>query len=112
MSRLVIVVPDSLAAGFRLAGTSVVTSEDTEEALAAVEALSEDDDVGVIGLFEPYYEAADEALRLKLRAQAHPVVVGVPSGLGQTARGDGRGRLAALLEEAVGLKVTFRGEEG
>jgi vacuolar-type H+-ATPase subunit F/Vma7 len=110
MSRVVLVVPNDIAPGFRLAGAAVVGCEDALDAFDALGPLL-DEDVGVVGLWEEWFDGASDAQRAALRALPRPVVVAVPSGAGERDATRRRARIAELLEEAVGLRVTFRPEE-
>lgn len=110
MARLTMVAPPELAVGFRLAGTDVVAVDDAVETAVALERLRHDPEVGVIGVFAPFFEALEPALRLACEDSVAPVVVAVPLGEAGSGSTDYRARMASLLQRAIGYRISF-GEE-
>ncbi len=112
MARLTMVAPPELAVGFRLAGTDVVAVYDPEDTEAALERLRADPEVGVIGVYAPFLERLEPAIRSEYEDSVAPVVVAVPVGAVGTEARDHRARLAALLQRAIGYRISFgEGEE-
>lgn len=111
VAHLELVVPEELGAGFLIGGAGVHAAADPVTAAATVRRLIADGERGVIAVYEPWLAAFGRAERERLEESVTPVVVAVPSGLaaaGATAR---RARLAALLQRAVGYRITFEEEE-
>ena len=111
MARLMMIAPPELAVGFRLAGTDAVAVETAAETGAVLERLTADAEVGVIGVYAPFFEALPMETRLEYEDSVAPVVISVPVGAAGTGARDHRARLAALLQRAIGYRITF-GEEG
>lgn len=108
MGRLIVITTPDLAAGFRLAGVTTLVAE-APAALAdmltrLVEVERED---GVIAVHEPFLAALDQRLRRRLDDLVEPIVVAIPAGE-QDRLGWRRGRLADMLQRAVGQEMTFR----
>ncbi len=107
MARLTMVAPRELAVGFRLAGTDVVAVDDAAATEAALERLCSDPEVGVIGVFAPFFDALEPATRRAYEDSVAPVVVAVPLGVVGTEAMDHRARLASLLQRAIGYRISF-----
>ncbi len=107
MARLTMVVPPELAIGFRLAGTDVEAVEDSSETRVALDRLVADPEVGVIGVYAPFFEGLEPAARSEYEDSVAPVVLPVPLGpVGAEGR-DHRARLASLLQRAIGYRISF-----
>ncbi len=112
MARLTMVAPPELAVGFRLAGTDVVAVDDPEATGVALERLAADIEVGVIGVYAPFFDELDPATRRAYEDSVAPVVIAVPLGAVGTEARDHRARLASLLQRAIGYRISFgEGEE-
>jgi len=111
MARLIMVAPPELAVGFRLAGTDVVAVDDVVETATALDRLREDPEVGVIGVFAPFFDALEPAVRLTYEDSVAPVIVAVPLGDVGGGSTDHRARMASLLQRAIGYRISFGEEE-
>lgn len=111
MARLTVVAPPDLAVGFRLAGTDVVPVEDAGETAAALEHLGADPEVGVIGVYAPFFDDLAPDTRRRWEESVAPVVIAVPVGAAGTGARDHRARLASLLQRAIGYRISFGGED-
>lgn len=111
MARLIMVAPPELAVGFRLAGTDVVAVDDPVETAVALERLGADAEVGVIGVYAPFFDALEPADRLRYEDSVAPVVVAVPLGDVGSGSTDHRARMAALLQRAIGYRISFGEDE-
>lgn len=109
-SRLIVVAPPELTAGYRLAGAAVREASDAAQAEAAIADLIASGEQGVIAVFAPLLAGMDAARRRRLEDSIAPVIVGLPAGAGSEEAATHRARLAALLQRAVGYHITF-GEE-
>ena len=101
------VTPPDLAVGFRLAGTDVVAVDDAASTEAALERLAADPEVGVIGVYAPFFERLDPEARRGYEDSVAPVVLPVPVGAVGTEAIDHRARLASLLQRAIGYRISF-----
>jgi vacuolar-type H+-ATPase subunit F/Vma7 len=107
MARLTMVAPTELAVGFRLAGTDVVAVDTPEDTEAALERLRNDAEVGVIGVYAPFFDRLEPAIRRTYEDSVAPVVIAVPLGGTGTEAWDHRARLASLLQRAIGYRISF-----
>ncbi len=107
MARLTMVAPPELAVGFRLAGTDVVAVDDPADMEAALERLQADPEVGVIGVYAPFFDQLQPAARRAYEDSVAPVVIAVPLGAVGTEPTDHRARLASLMQRAIGYRISF-----
>lgn len=109
MSRLLVLTTRELAAGYRLAGVSVLEVSSSEDAATQLEDLLERED-GVIAVHAPFFHEFARPLRRRLDARLTPLVVPLPAGMTDAQAGDRRTRLLELLRQAVGYEITFGDE--
>ena len=110
-SRLVVLAPPELTAGFHLAGVEVRSVQSLVETEEELRRLEQQDEQGVIAVYRPFLEQLDPDLAHRLESTLQPVVVALPTGLGSRTEGDRRARLMERLQRAVGYHITFGGEE-
>lgn len=108
---LVVVVPEELESGFRLAGVETVATASAAAAQTAVDRLTADRIEGVVAVYEPYLVEFPQETIVRLEQSLQPVVIGLPSGLHEPSGGARRARIAAMLTRAVGYQVTFGARE-
>lgn len=106
-SRLVVITPAELAEGFRLTGVFTSVAESSEQAEQAIRALLHEGERGVICIHAPLFAGLDKSLQTRLRTSVAPVVVELPTGMGQEDDNVRRTRLAERLQHAIGYHVTF-----
>lgn len=105
--RLVVLTTPAAAAGYRLAGVTVLVAEDADAGSMALERLLDaGQEGGVVAVHRAFLEAAGPALRGRADAGTTPLVVELPSRARGDA-GDRRTRLQALLARAVGYEISF-----
>jgi vacuolar-type H+-ATPase subunit F/Vma7 len=109
MSRLLVLTTRELAAGYRLAGVTVLEVASSEDAATQLEDLLERED-GVIAVHAPFFHGFPRPLRLRLDARLSPLVVPLPAGMTDAQAGDRRTRLLRMLRQAVGYEITFGDE--
>lgn len=108
MGRLIVITTPDLAPGFRLAGATTLLAESPETVAGLLTRLVDvEREDGVIGVHEPFLAGIDGHLRRRLDDLVAPVVVAIPAG-DQDRSGWRRGRLADMLQRAVGREITFR----
>ena len=91
----------------RLAGANAVEARDAEEAAGILERLLDEPDVAVVGVHGPFWEDIASRFEARVAHQVLPVIVDIPSG-GEAHRTSRRARLTAMLQQAVGQRITFR----
>jgi V/A-type H+/Na+-transporting ATPase subunit F len=89
-------------AGFRLAGISgqVVTSP--ERAVAVLEKMSANADIGIVIITEKLAEEIREKIETMRQSRERPLIVEIPDSSGPLA---GRKSLRDFVEEAVGMRI-------
>lgn len=108
MYKLVAIVNQNVADGFRLAGIEVVAVQDDAEARTEILSFLESDDVGIIALDERYHGAIDERLEKRLDAVYRPVLVMLPLETKADMNALTQQRLSRLIRRAVGFDVTLK----
>ena len=110
MARLVVITEPDLVSGYRLAGAEALPAADSDEAARILESLLDDSDVAVIGVHGAFWEVIGPRFEGEVARRILPVVVDIPTG-GETQRRTRRARLAAMLQQAVGQRISFRKEQ-
>jgi vacuolar-type H+-ATPase subunit F/Vma7 len=110
-ARLVVISPEELVSGFRLAGVDVEVADDGAGAEVVIRHLLRQGERGVIAVYAPFFAAIDEDLQRRLRASVSPVVVELPTGIGAEPDHVRRTRLANRLQRAIGYHITFGDDE-
>jgi V/A-type H+-transporting ATPase subunit F len=111
MSRLVVIADPETALGFQLAGVEVLRADDLESARTRLFDLIGDANVGLVAVSAALLEQLDESTRRRIEASYKPVVVSLPTGGPSTGFPSRREYLAALIRRAIGLHITFPGED-
>jgi vacuolar-type H+-ATPase subunit F/Vma7 len=109
MSRLLVLTPPELSAGYRLAGVATLEIRSPAEATTRLEELLRHED-GVIAVHAPYFHALGRSLRRRLEALSTPLVVPLPASTSADEAQDRRDRLLRMLRQAVGYEITFSDE--
>jgi vacuolar-type H+-ATPase subunit F/Vma7 len=109
VSRLLVLTTRELAAGYRLAGVTVLEVASSAEAATQLEELLDQED-GVIAVHAPFFHEFARPLRQRLDARLTPLVVPLPAGMTDDQAGDRRTRLLRMLRQAVGYEITFGDE--
>jgi vacuolar-type H+-ATPase subunit F/Vma7 len=104
MSRLVVVAAPAIADGFRLAGSSTVTTRPGAETMAALRGLVAAGDVGLVLVTAELWSSVDERLRGSLERLARPIVLPIPAGV-VTDFTTRRQLLGEMLERAIGYRI-------
>lgn len=110
-TRVVVVAPPELEAGFRLAGATVLAVATAADAEQAIIDSVEGGELGVIAVYEPFLDEFERGHVDRLLESVSPVVVALPAGIGSEAAAGRRARLAGLLQRAVGYHITFGSDE-
>lgn len=104
MYRIVIITDPDTAAGYRLAGVSVLEASTPEETGIILRTLLEDDDVGIIGIREDLLSCIDTAISGRLERRYHPIIVPIPVPRKKTMSG----YIEGLLRRSIGFNVVVR----
>ncbi len=106
-----VIVPAELEAGYLLAGVRTIVADSTTAAEREVGRLLREGLEGVVALYEPFFTALGPQTQRDADTSLSPVIVPLPSGLGEVRHGARQARLSELLSRAVGYHITFGGEE-
>jgi V/A-type H+/Na+-transporting ATPase subunit F len=111
--RKVVIFTDSESAdGFRLAGCDTVEGADEQlaENKQKLLTLVNDDDVGIVGINEDFYNALDEPTRAKIDKLERPIIVSIPATKQLEISEARHAYLAKMIRRAIGFDIKIGGE--
>lgn len=112
MRKVVIFTDTDSADGFRLAG--VDTIEGSEDKVAenkqTLLKLVNDDDVGIVGINEDFYNALDDPTRAKIEKLERPIIVSIPATKQLEISEARHAYLAKMIRRAIGFDIKIGGE--
>lgn len=110
-TRMIVLVPPELLAGYLLAGVDTRSVETVEDVEAEIDRLVVGGEGGVIAVYRPLFEGLSPDRRRRLELSLRPVVVPLPTGLAETGADQRRARLMQRLQRAIGYHITFGEDE-
>ncbi|MFW2389714.1 MAG: V-type ATP synthase subunit F [Polyangiales bacterium] len=105
--HLVVIASPGLSAGFALAGVPVFEASSGTDAARRIEALTENQSLGVVIIDEPLYRDIPEDTRRSLEGAALPVVIPVP-GPDWSTEGSAHEYIVEILRRAIGYRVRLQ----
>jgi vacuolar-type H+-ATPase subunit F/Vma7 len=110
MSRLRVVAVGEFPeiTGLALAGVPVIEAESREEAVARLEQIVKDADVGVVIAAQPVVRLLAEATRRRLERQSTPIVLSLPSAEWGESAEPVSNEILDLLQRAIGYRVRLQ----
>jgi vacuolar-type H+-ATPase subunit F/Vma7 len=106
--RIAVLASPATAGGWRLAGLDVGEAETASAGAAALEALLDAPDVGVVLVEQPLYDALDADARTALSRRPLPMVVPYPAPAPLPGAAGADAVIAELLRQAIGYRVRLR----
>jgi vacuolar-type H+-ATPase subunit F/Vma7 len=110
MSRLLIVTKPGLVTGFQLAGVDAFVAQTSNEAQKLIDTWLDAGEAGLLAIDEQLLAGFDDAFRQRLTAAEQLPHLALPGGNPGDIKAAGRRHIAALLRQALGFHITFRGE--
>ncbi len=110
MSRLLVVTQPGLVTGFHLAGVDAFAAASVSEAQTLITGWLEAGEAGLLAIDEALLAGFDDAFRQRLTASEQLHHLALPDGQLADTAASGRHHIAALLRQALGFHITFRGE--
>jgi len=111
MSRLLVVTRPDLVNGFHLAGVEAFAAADVEAARQLIAKWLESGETGLLAVDEELLSDFDAAFRQRLAEAEQLPHLALPAGRLADKTQSSRRRIAALLRHAVGVHITFQGEQ-
>ena len=111
MAQCIVITRPDLAAGFRLAGVETVSAVSCQDAHRHLLTLLDDEEAGIVAIDQAYLDTVDSVTRKRIESAYRPVVIGIPMGQAGGAAAARRLQLADLIRRAIGVRISFRGEE-
>ena len=111
MSQLFIITRPALVPGFQLAGVDAHGVEDMETAQELIEKWMTAGEVGLLAIDDGLLAHMDASFLKRLAASDHLPFIAIPGGQPLGLEASQRHRIAALIRRAIGVHITFKGEE-
>ena len=111
MSQLFIVTRPSLVTGFQLAGINAYGAEDVETAQEFIGKWLDAGEVGLLAIDDGLLAYMDAAFLRRLDAYENLPYLAIPGGQPLGPEVSRRHRIAALIRQAIGFHITFKGKE-
>lgn len=110
MSQLFVVTRPALVPGFQLAGVDAHGVEDIETAQELIEKWITAGEVGLLAIDDSLLAHMDAAFLKHLAACEGLPYLAIPGGQPLGAEASHRQRITALIRQAIGFHITFKGE--
>jgi vacuolar-type H+-ATPase subunit F/Vma7 len=111
MSRLMVIVRPELTAGFQLAGVSVYGSRTVDTAEDLIHKWLDVGESGLVAIDDGLLEYMEGPLLRRLKASEKLLYIAIPGGWALGPQVSTRDRIAALIRQAIGVYITFKGEK-
>ena len=105
MYKVAAITDPDTADGFNLTPVETYAFESPQEAVEKLNALLNDDTIGIIIINEDFFQHVDERTRKKIDRIYRPIVVPVPAKKTISASEARRDYLASLIRLAVGFDI-------
>lgn len=112
MSRLLIVTQPGLVTGFHLAGVDAFAAATSVEAQKLIAGWLDGGEAGLLAIDESLLAGFEDAFRQRLTAAEQLHHLALPNGDPSGITASGRHHIAVLLRQALGFRITFRGDAG
>jgi vacuolar-type H+-ATPase subunit F/Vma7 len=110
MSRLLVITRPELAVGVQLAGVNAYGAETVETAQELIGSWLDAGESGLIAIDDGFMDYLDAGILEQLEASSRLLYIPIPGGNPLGPQVSQRGRIAALIRQAVGFHITFKGE--
>jgi vacuolar-type H+-ATPase subunit F/Vma7 len=111
MGRLFVLTRPDQVIGFNLAGVDAYAAEDVETAQELIESWIESGEEGLLAIDDGLMEHMDPAFIKRMgSAERMPFLV-IPGGEPLGPESSRKYRIAEMIRRAVGIHITFKGEE-
>lgn len=111
MSQLFVVTRPAWATGFQLAGVDAHGMDNVESAQELIEKWIRSGETGLLAIDDGLLAHMDEAFVKHLDAAAHLPYIPIPGGKLPGEETSQRDRIAALIRQAIGAHITFKGRD-
>jgi len=111
MSRLLVVTRPDLVPGFQLAGVEAFGAEDAETAQELISNWLETNEVNLLAIDDGLVAVMDPAFIKRLESSEHLPHLLIPGGKPLGPEASRRYRVAEMIRRAIGLHITFKGDE-
>ena len=111
MSQLFVVTRPALVPGFQLAGVDAHGVDDVETAQELIEKWMTAGEVGLLAIDDGLLAHMDAVFLKRLTSAEQLPFIAIPGGEPLGIEASQRYRIAALIRRAIGVHITFKGEE-
>ncbi len=110
MSQLFVITRPALVPGFQLAGVDAHGVEDVESAQELIEKWMTVGEAGLLAIDDGLLAHMDAAFLKRLAACEDLPYLAIPGGQPLGIEASHRQRITALIRQAIGFHITFKGE--
>ena len=111
MSRLLVLTRPDLVAGFQLAGVNAYSTETAEAAQDLIRTWLDAGETGLMAIDDGLLEYMEPNFLRHLQSSEKLLYLSIPGGQPLGAQASQRHRIAAMIRQAIGFHITFKGEE-
>jgi len=111
MSRLLVITRPDLVAGFQLAGVNAYSTETAEAAQDLIRNWLDAGETGLLAIDDGLLAYMDPNFLRRLQTSEKLLYLAIPGGQPLGAMASQRHRIAAMIRQAIGFHITFKGEE-
>lgn len=111
MSRLMVIIRPELVAGFQLAGVSAYSARTIDTAEDLIHNWLDAGETGLVAIDDGLLEYMEASLLRRLEASEKLLYLSIPGGQALGPQISSRDRIAALIRQAIGVYITFKGEK-
>jgi vacuolar-type H+-ATPase subunit F/Vma7 len=111
MSRLMVIVRPELVVGFQLAGVNAYSAKTVETAQDLIRGWLDTGETGLVAIDDGLLEYMERPLMRRLETSEKLLYLAIPGGQALGPMASARHRIAALIRQAIGFYITFKGEE-
>ncbi|MBV6450448.1 MAG: hypothetical protein DCC56_05010 [Anaerolineae bacterium] len=111
MSQLFVVTRPALVPGFQLAGVDAHGADDVESAQEMIQTWIHAGESGLLAIDDGLLARMDEAFIKRLDSAAQLPYIAIPGGKPLGEEASQKDRIAALIRQAIGAHITFKGKD-
>lgn len=111
MTQLFVITRPALAPGFQLAGVDAHGVDDVESAQELIRTWIGAGETGLLAIDDGLFARMDEAFIKQLESAERLPYIVIPGGKPLGEEASQKNRIAALIRQAIGAHITFKGRD-
>jgi vacuolar-type H+-ATPase subunit F/Vma7 len=111
MSRMLVITRPEFVVGFQLSGVNAYGADTVETAQELIENWLETGESGLLAIDDGIMEYLEAGVLERLEKSSRLFYIAIPGGKPLGPQVTHRHRIAAMIRQAIGFHITFKGEE-